>query len=138
MPTGSIVALQLPNTIEATLTMLAALRAGLVVALLPQLWRQAELTDALNRIGARADRQLARIDGIDHAEIAMNAAAEAFSIRHVCVFGNDVPEGMAALDDIVSGIAPSPSADPRRPQASLITFDFTPEGLRAVPRTHIG
>ena len=51
LPAGSIVAIQLPNTVEATLSILAAVRAGLVVALLPQLWRQAELTDALNRIG---------------------------------------------------------------------------------------
>ena len=28
----------------------------------------------------------------------MNAAAEAFSIRHVCGFGGDLPEGMASLD----------------------------------------
>ena len=31
----------------------------------------------------------------------MNAAAEAFSIRHVCGFGNDLPEGMASLDDAI-------------------------------------
>jgi hypothetical protein len=138
MPTGSIVALQLPNTIEATLTVLAAVRAGLVVALLPQLWRQAELTDALNRVGARALIGFARIDGIDHAEIAMNAAAEAFSIRHVGVFGNDVPEGIAALDDIVFGpnqLRTIAERDPRR--ANVITFDFTPEGLRVVPRTQM-
>ena len=138
MPTGSIVALQLPNTIEATLTMLAAVRAGLVVALLPQLWRQAELTDALNRVGARALISFARIDGIDHAEIAMNAAAEAFSIRHVGVFGNDVPEGIAALDDIAFGpnqLRTIAERDPRR--ANVITFDFTPEGLRVVPRTQM-
>ncbi len=138
LPTGSIVAIQLPNTIEATLTMLAAVRAGLVVALLPQLWRQAELTDALNRIGARCIVSAARIDGIDHAEIAMNAAAEAFSVRHVCMFGNDVPEGMTSLDDIAFGDHPRrsiPDRDPRR--ANVITFDVTPDGLRAVPRTQM-
>lgn len=138
LPTGSIVAIQLPNTIETTLTVLAAARAGLVAALLPQLWRQAELTDALNRIGARAIVGTVRIDGIDHAEIAMNAAAEAFSVRHVCMFGSDVPEGMAALDDIVFGSHPPRSIadrDPRR--ANFITFDITPEGLRVVPRTQM-
>ncbi len=39
------------TTVEFVVTVLAALRAGLVVALLPQLWRQAELTIALNRVG---------------------------------------------------------------------------------------
>jgi hypothetical protein len=138
LPAGSIVAIQLPNTIEATISILAAVRAGLVVALLPQLWRQAELTDALNRIGARAILGASRIDGIDHAEIAMNAAAEVFSVRHVCMFGNDVPEGMAALDDIVFASQPLrgiQDRDPRR--ANIITFDVTSEGLRAVPRTQM-
>ena len=31
----------------------------------------------------------------------MNAAAEAFSIRHVCGFGSDLPEGMASLDHAI-------------------------------------
>jgi AMP-binding enzyme len=138
LPMGSIVAVQLPNTIEATLTMLAAVRAGLVVALLPQLWRQAELTDALNRIGARGLVGMVRIDGIDHAEIALNAAAEAFSIRHVCMFGHDVPEGIASLDEIVFGPQQPRSIaerDPRR--ANFVTFDVTSQGLRAVPRTQM-
>lgn len=139
LPMGSILAVQLPNTVEATLTTLAAVRAGLVVALLPQLWRHAELSDALNRIGARAIVSAVRIDGIDHAEIAMNAAAEAFSIRQVCMFGGEVPEGMAALDDIAFASSQESRSifdrDPRR--ANVITFDVTPEGLRAVPRTQM-
>ena len=138
LPSGSVLAMQLPNTVEATLTLLAAVRAGLVIAVLPQLWRQAELTDALNRVGARGFVGMARIDGIDHAEIAMNAAAEAFSIRHVCMFGSDVGEGVAALDDIVFGPHPLrsiPGRDPRR--ANFISFDVTPEGFRAVPRTQM-
>jgi hypothetical protein len=138
LPSGSVLAMQLPNTVEATLTLLAAVRAGLVVALLPQLWRQAELTDALNRIGARGFVGMVRIDGVDHAEIAMNAAAEAFSIRHVCMFGSDVGEGMAALDDIAFGPHPLrsiPGRDPRR--ANFISFDVTPDGFRAVPRTQM-
>ena len=39
LPPNSIIALQLPNTIELPLALLAAHRAGLVVTLLPQLWR---------------------------------------------------------------------------------------------------
>src|SRR4030081_3317257 len=102
LPNNSVIAVQLPNTTEFVLTVLAAHRAGLVVALLPQLWRQAELTVALNRTGARAVVTMSRIDGVSHADLAMNAAVEAFSIRHVCGFGNDLPEGMTSLDDVMA------------------------------------
>jgi hypothetical protein len=138
LPANSVIAVQLPNTVEFVLTVLAAHRAGLIVALLPQLWRQAELTMALNRTGARAIVTSARIDGINHADLAMNAAAEAFSIRHVCGFGQDLPEGMASLDQAMadpSSAARTVTQDGRRP--ALITFDVTADGFRAVPRTHL-
>jgi len=138
LPANSVIAVQLPNTVEFMLTVLAAHRAGLIVALLPQLWRQAELTMALNRTGARAIVTSARIDGVNHADLAMNAAAEAFSIRHVCGFGEDLPEGMVSLDDALrnpSAATRTVTQDGRRP--ALITFDVTAEGFRAVPRTHL-
>jgi acyl-CoA synthetase (AMP-forming)/AMP-acid ligase II len=138
LPINSVVGVQLPNTIEFILTVLAAHRAGLIVALLPQLWRQAELTAALNRTGARAIVTSSKIDGVSHADLAMNAAAEAFSIRHVCGFGEDLPEGMASLD-----LALKNGSSSERPvvqdgrKAALISFDVTTDGLRAVPRTHL-
>jgi len=99
LPAHSVIAVQLPNTVEFILTLLAAHRAGLVVALIPQLWRQAELVAALNRTSARAIVTIDKIDGVIHADVAMNAAAEVFSIRHVCGFGSLLPEGMASLDE---------------------------------------
>lgn len=138
LPVNSVVGVQLPNTIEFMLTVLAAHRAGLIVALLPQLWRQAELTAALNRTGARAIATSSKIDGVSHADLAMNAAAEAFSIRHVCGFGEDLPEGMASLD-----LALKNGSSSERPvvqdgrKAAMITFDVTTDGLRPVPRTHL-
>jgi hypothetical protein len=138
LPANSVIAVQLPNTVEFVLTVLAAHRAGLVVALLPQLWRQAELTVALNRTGARAIVTMSRIDGVGHADLAMNAAVEAFSIRHVCGFGSDLPEGMASLDEVMaSGPAAAPSATQDGRRAAIISFDVTADGFRAVPRTHL-
>jgi hypothetical protein len=138
LPANSVIAVQLPNTIELALTMLAAHRAGLVVALLPQLWRQAEMTVALNRTGARAVVTMSRIDGVGHADLAMNAAVEAFSIRHVCGFGSDLPEGMACLDDVMANApAATPSATQDGRRAAIISFDVTADGFRAVPRTHL-
>jgi hypothetical protein len=138
LPANSVIAVQLPNTVEFMLTVLAAQRAGLVVALLPLLWRQAELTVALNRTGARAIVTSARIDGVNHADLAMNAAVEAFSIRHVCGFGSDLPEGMASLDLAMSdqsATARAVTQDGRK--AAIISFDVTVDGFRAVPRTHL-
>jgi AMP-binding enzyme len=138
LPNNSVIAVQLPNTVEFMLTVLAAHRAGLVVALLPLLWRHAELTVALNRTGARAIVTTARIDGVNHADLAMNAAAEAFSIRHVCGFGSDLPEGMASLDLAIESPSTTSRAvtqDGRR--AAIISFDVTVDGFRAVPRTHL-
>ncbi|MBS0528424.1 MAG: AMP-binding protein [Proteobacteria bacterium] len=139
LPANSVIAVQLPNTIELVLTVLAAYRAGLIVALLPQLWRQAELTVALNRTGARAIVGMGRIDGVDHADIVMNAAAEAFSIRHVCGFGTDLPEGMVSLDIAASAANTDTTRlviqDSRR--AALVTFEASGAGFRAVPRTHL-
>jgi hypothetical protein len=138
LPAHSVIGVQLPNTIEFALTVLAAHRAGLVVALFPLLWRQAELVAALNRTSARAIVTAAKIDGVMHSDLAMNAAAEAFSIRHVCGFGSDLPEGMASLDQALaqpSGVARHVIQDGRK--AAIISFDVTVDGFRAVPRTHL-
>ena len=138
LPAHSVIAVQLPNTVEFALTVLAAHRAGLVVALFPLLWRQAELVAALNRTSARAIVTTAKIDGVIHSDFAMNAAAEAFSIRHVCGFGSDLPEGMASLDEAIARPSASQRAiiqDGRK--AAIISFDVTGDGFRAVPRTHL-
>jgi hypothetical protein len=135
---NSVIAVQLPNTVEFALTVLAAHRAGLVVALLPQLWRQADVTMALNRTGARAIVTTSRIDGVSHADLAMNTAVEAFSIRHVCGFGSGLPEGMSPLDDIIaSGSSAGPAAVQDGRRAAVVSFDVTADGFRAVPRTHL-
>jgi AMP-binding enzyme len=138
LPANSVIAVQLPNTVEFMLTILAAHRAGLIVALLPLLWRQAELTVALNRTGARAIVTMSKVDGVSHADLAMNAAVEAFSIRHVCGFGTDLPEGMASLDHALASESATSRAvtqDGRR--AAIISFDVTADGFKAVPRTHL-
>lgn len=138
LPANSVIAVQLPNTVEFMLTVLAAHRVGLIVALLPQLWRQADLTKALNRTGARAIVSFSHIDGVNHADLIMNAAAESFSIRHVCGFGPNLPEGMASLDEAITSdfTSPIPAIQDSR-RVAAISFDQTSDGYRAVPRTHL-
>jgi hypothetical protein len=137
LPVGSVIAVQLANTVEFPLTVLAAWRAGLVVALLPQLWRQAELSEALNRVGARAIIVSGRIEVIDHADLAMNAAAEVFSIRHVFGFGTGLPDGMTPLDWQAEQPFEVPPAAISARKAAIASFDVTKDGMIAVPRSHV-
>src|SRR5262249_32604573 len=116
----------------------AATGAGRVAAALPLRGPQADPTGALNRPGARAVAPASRINGVSHADIAMNAAAECFSIRHVCGFGDDLPEGMASLDRAIAVESKTtrPVIQDGR-KAALVSFDMTSDGFRAVPRTHL-
>ncbi len=139
LPPGAVVGVQLANTIEYPLVLLAAWRAGLTVALLPQLWRRAELADALGRVSARAIICSRRIEIADHAELVMVAAADVFSVRHVFGIGSDLPDGMTPLDlnekDEMDAGPPLPPVHARK--AAIVSFDVTPDGPLAVPRSHI-
>ena len=95
----AVVALQLPNTVESVIALLGVLRAGMIAAPLPYLWRQQEIVTALRGLGAKA----IVTGGAALARSAMLAAAELFPIRHVCAFGSGLPDGVAPLDDIFSG-----------------------------------
>ena len=137
LPANSVIAIQLPNTVEFVITVLAAHRAGLVVAVLPLLWRHADLTAALNRTAARALVTMSKIDGVSYADLAAHAAADAFSIRHTCSFGSELPEGMASLDEVLTReprLIRSVIQDGRK--VAVISFDVTAEGLRPIPRPH--
>ena len=52
--TDAVVAIQLPNTIEGVIALMGVLRAGMIAALLPLLWRQQDIVDALRSTGAKA------------------------------------------------------------------------------------
>ena len=52
LSTDTVIGIQLPNTVECVLTILGVLRAGMIAAPMPLLWRRADATEALSRIGA--------------------------------------------------------------------------------------
>jgi hypothetical protein len=63
------------------------------------------------------------------------------SIRQVCAFGHDVPDGIVPLDDVLtpqSFVLPARGdrVDPAATQTALLTFEPTPRGIACVPRTH--
>lgn len=140
----AIVGLQLANSVECVLTILAVLRAGMIAMPLPLLWRRAQLIDALSRSGASALIVSGRVGGHDQYDDALLAAAETFHIRFVCGFGSEVPDGVVGLSDLFTAdaIDPLPPAEeepyPPGPAAHLaaITWDVSAEGPVPIARSH--
>jgi acyl-CoA synthetase (AMP-forming)/AMP-acid ligase II len=149
LPTDAVIGIQLPNTVEHVLTILGVLRAGMIAAPLPLLWRRAEVSDALSRIGARAIVTAARIGSFAACEMAMQVAADVFQIRHIIGFGRNLPDGVTQFDDLVDDatsawalpwdlpeVAPTERDGNPAAHVALVTFDVTPDGIVAVARNH--
>lgn len=136
----TVVGLHLPNTVESAVALLGTLRAGMIAAPLPLLWRERDLIDALGRAGAKVLVTAGRIGAVPHAEIAMQVAAELFPIRYVCAFGADGADGIVPLDAIfaANAAAAAPALQREQPgaHAAVITFDTTRDGIALVLRSH--
>jgi len=139
MHADTIVGIQLPNTVESIVTFLGVLRAGMIAAPIPLLWRQQDIVSALGRVGAKAIITSSRIGMTAQADIAMQSAAALFQIRQVCAFGQELPDGMVPLDDVftsapvdvpVAFTRPGPAAA----HVAAVTFDLD---LLPVARSHI-
>ncbi|MEA2875015.1 MAG: hypothetical protein QOF14_211 [Hyphomicrobiales bacterium] len=139
LPTDSVVAIQLANTVESVIALLAVMRAGLIAAPLPLLWRHADAAAALSRVAARALIGCQRIGDTVHGDLAMHIAMETFTIRFLCGFGENLPDGVVPIDDIfASGAEPPPIeryGDPSD-HVALVTFDITAEGIVPIARSH--
>ena len=137
--TGTVVGVQLPNTVESVIALLGIVRAGMVGAPLPVLWRRQEMVEALGRAGAKAIVTAGRIGGTRHAELAMEVAAELFPIRQICAFGDELPDGVVPLDGVFAGLAAEPP--PRRagePSTQIVamTFYTSADGIVSVAHDH--
>jgi hypothetical protein len=144
MTTDAIVGIQLPNISENILTILGVLRAGMIAAPLPLLWRRTDTLAALGRIGGKALITCGKVGSFNYGEFAMRIAAEIFSIRYVCGFGQRLPDGVVPFDDLfkVERLDPIPPLERERqnnPTAhvALITFDTGENGIVPVARNHV-
>jgi hypothetical protein len=144
LPTDAVVGIQLPNIVENILAVLGVMRAGMIAAPLPLLWRRADAVAALTRVGAKALITCGHVGDFNHCQFAMRVAAEVFSIRYVCGFGPDLPDGVVEFDDLLSAatLDPLPPLDRERqsnPAAHLavITFDAGESGVVPVARSHL-
>jgi AMP-binding enzyme len=143
LPAGSCIGIQLPNTVEHGLSILGVMRAEMVAAPLPLLWRRADAVAALTRIGAKAIITCGRAGSFDPAPFALRVAAEVFSIRYVCSFGKDLPDGVVPFDDVFG--EPAPDAPSFIGEAhgnaaariAAVSFEVGESGIVPVARTHL-
>jgi acyl-CoA synthetase (AMP-forming)/AMP-acid ligase II len=142
LPTDAVIGIQLPNIVENILAVLGVVRAGMIAAPLPLLWRRADAVSALARVGAKALIACNRVGANEHGQFALQAAAEVFSIRYVCAFGADLPDGAVSFEDLFSADASGHllPLDRARENAAAhvaaVTFDVGESGLVPVARTH--
>ena len=139
LPPGSIVALQIPNIVESVIAFFGVLRAGLIAAPMPLLWREADAVAALGRLAPRALIALRRLGEVDHAAIVMQIAAEIFTVRFVCGFGSDLPDGVIGLDGVFAETTGTRAGSQRSVapgEVAVLTFDVTARGIVPVAHTH--
>ena len=141
LQTDAVVGIQLPNTVESVLTMLGVLRAGMIAAPLPLLWRRADAAAALARLGAKAIVTASRIGDFDACAMAMHVAAECSRSATFAASAATCPDGVIPFDDLLDRPAAEPSAEIERDgnaaaHVALVTFDVTPDGLMPVARNH--
>jgi hypothetical protein len=140
----SVIGIQLPNIVENILSVLGVMRAGMIAAPLPLLWRRADAITALGRVGAKALITCGHVGNFNHCQFAMRIASELFSIRYVCGFGGKIPDGVVPLDDLFDAeqsdpVSPMPRErlDNAAAHIGLITFELGEDGLVPVARSHL-
>ncbi len=136
---GTIVGVQMPNIAASILTLLAIMRAGMIAAPLPLLWRRTDCVAALSEVGARAIVTCGRVADFNHAALALEVAAELFPIRAVCGFGCAATDGIVPLDDLLVEHGRASRHDPVSGQRiriayALVTFDTTENRIVPVAR----
>ena len=111
---------------------------------MPLLWRRADAVAALTRVGAKALITCGRVGSFNHCQLAMRVAADVFSIRYVCGFGADLPDGVVPFDDLFTAekLDPVPPLDRERASnaaahLAAITFDVGEAGIVPVARSHL-
>lgn len=140
LPPGSVVGLQLPNTGEAIVMLLAVMRARLIAALLPLRWREADIGSALHSVDAAALITCQRIGTVEHAHIALAVALEVTCVRYLCGFGPTLPDGFVPLDDVfeTDGHLSTENQSRQTPcPIGVITFDRQSRGPVPFARSHI-
>lgn len=102
LSTDHVIGVQAPNTVDTVIALLAALRADLIVSPLPLHWRQKNVLEALNSIGAKGFIAADRVETRDVGIAARDVAADLFSLRFVFGLGKDIPDGLIELGPMLA------------------------------------
>ncbi len=140
----TVVAVQMPVGAEAVIALLAGLRAGLIVAVVPELWRRSEMAAALPAVAPKALVTATRGGDAGAAERMRDIAADLFSVRFVCAFGDEVPDGVVQLDALDSDIETADAAagaavvraGNSADHVATLSFAETPDGPAVLARSH--
>lgn len=106
---GARVAILAPLGPEALISILACLRAGLSPLPLPPHAGESDLLGMIERSGAVMAIGVARIGNLRPLLLLRDVAARAFGMRFIGGFGSDVPDGVAALDQLLGHGASQPA-----------------------------
>ena len=143
LSSGDVIAIQMPNIVEAPLLLLGAWRAGLVPCTMPLLWQLEEVRQAFSQIKPVAAVSVGRFGDRSPAETLGEAAARQMSIRYVLALGEDIPDGVTPIDE---WLAVPPSHDGKETDEAkgtallddnaIVTWRVAEHGPHPVPRTH--
>ncbi|WP_181705628.1 AMP-binding protein [Chthonobacter rhizosphaerae] len=139
----TVMGIHLPPCADAAIVILAAMRAGLIVAQLPLHWSNREIETAIGVAGIKAIVTASTIEGEATGERVRDVAGEVFAIRFVFAMGEGLPDGLIDLASIMAEMEAHPAipAVARRGAAAdhiaLLSFTRTAEDrLAAVPFSH--
>lgn len=138
LATDHVIGIQAPNTVDTVIVLLAALRAGLIVSPLPLHWRQKNVLDALNSIGAKGFIAADRIETRNVGETARDVAADLFSLRFVFGLGKDIPDGLIDLAPMLAEMGEDLEfSEPERAEAAdqTATISWSRSSGETVPVT---
>ncbi|MFN2545774.1 MAG: AMP-binding protein [Actinomycetota bacterium] len=131
---GDVLALEMPNWMEACLTYLASAQLGLVVVPIIHIYRAREVEFILRQSGAKAFVVPDTWSGVDYLAMLAEIRDRLPSLEHVIVVGDKVPDGAMAFAEVAERATDDfPAADisPDEPHVLAYTSGTTadPKGV---------
>jgi acyl-coenzyme A synthetase/AMP-(fatty) acid ligase len=125
---GDVLALEMPNWMEACLTYLAAAHLGLIVVPIIHIYRAKEVEFILRQSGAKAFLIPDTWSGIDYLAMLSEIRGRLPQLEHVIVVGDKVPDGCIAWPDLEARASeefPVPEIWPDEPHVLAYTSGTT-------------